>query len=85
MDECSTVTCGPYAHCEIRFDDTPGANMTDNAAECVCDNGFEGDPSPDIRCVKVKYLKKIEIYSNSYWFSRFAMLVINQLVSGVKT
>lgn len=55
MDECSTVTCGPYAHCEIRFDDTIGANVSVNTAECVCDNGFEGDPTPDIRCVKVKF------------------------------
>ena len=81
MNECSTVTCGPYAHCEIRFDDTAGANMSVNAAECVCDNGFEGDPSPDIRCVKVKYFEKSSLYIAS---SRFAMPVINQSVTSAK-
>lgn len=54
MDECSSVTCGAYAHCEIIFDDTPGATNTINDAECVCDNGFEGDPNPYVRCIKVR-------------------------------
>ena len=54
MDECSTVTCGAYAHCEIVFDDTPNANNTINDAECVCDNGFVDSPSPYIRCIKVR-------------------------------
>ena len=54
MDECSTVTCGAYAHCEIVFDDTPNASNTINDAECVCDNGFVDSPSPYIRCIKVR-------------------------------
>ena len=82
MDECSTVTCGAYAHCEIRFDDTPGADNTINDAECVCDNGFEGDPTPYVRCKKVTYLRYKNRLRTCYF--RYVIKVIKQLDTIVK-
>ena len=82
MDECSTVTCGAYAHCEIIFDDTPGATNTINDAECVCDNGFEGDPNPYIRCIKVSH--EIERSRLRNCIFRFVIKAIKQLGNLVK-
>ena len=56
VDACTTIACGPYAHCveeKVPIQITGSTEFLDKVdAKCFCDPGFIPDPDPNTRCKK---------------------------------